>query len=125
MMRYSVDLRLKIVNFVTKGKARKEACRIFGIHINTLDKCGSLADPSHRRNFKKTNPELLLKKVAKNSGLILKGFAQIFKVSTVAIKGAFDRLKITRKKRLHATQSGINRKGNYFWQTSPNTKLKT
>jgi len=129
-MKYSVDLRLKVINFVKQGNSRKKACEIFGIHINSLDKWlkmqkqGSVADAKPKRGFKKIDPAILLKKVEENPNYLLKDFATIFKSSSAAIKKAFERLKITRKKRPICTVSEMKQNVNYFWQISQNIKLK-
>ena len=130
-MKYSIDLRLKVVSFVKQGNSRKSACQVFGIHINTLDKWlkmdqqGSLADPKPKRTFKKIDPAILSKKVAENPNFLLKDFAAFFQTSSAAIRKAFDRFKITRKKRPHVTKSGMKKSVNYFWQISRSTKQKT
>ena len=108
-MKYSTDLRVKVINYVKQGNSRKNTCQVFGIHINTLDKWlkmdrqGSLTDRKPRRTFKKIDPALLLKKVIESPNLLLKDFAAFFQTSSAAIRKAFDRFKITRKKD-HALQ---------------------
>ena len=130
-MKYSTDLRVKVINFVKQGNSRKNTCQVFGIHINSLDKWlkmdrqGSLTDPKPRRTFKKIDPALLLKKVIENPNFLLKDFAAFFQTSSAAIRKAFDRFKITRKKRPRVTKSETKQNVNYFWHISQATKRKT
>lgn len=130
-MKYSIDLRVKVINFVKQGNSRKNACQVFCIHINTLDKWlkmdqqGSLTDPKPRRTFKKIDPALLLNKVTENPNFLLKDFAAFFQTSSAAIRKVFDRFKITRKKRPRAIKKEMKKSVSYFWQISQATKRKT
>jgi len=129
-MVYSIDLRKKVVEYISAGGSKSSASKIFKIHRNTitkwfnLSKHGSLSDPKPHRPWKKIVPEELLEAVSKNSSWLLSDFARVFKVTTAAICLAFKSLKITRKKRLIYTENETKKSVEYFWQRSTNSTRK-
>ena len=127
-MSYSVDLRLKVLDYLKSGNSRKDTCCIFGISLRTLvrwlkmEKQGSLVDPKPHRPWKKIDADKLLKAVEENPSKTLTYFAEIFKVKVSSIYNAFRVLKITRKKRVICTKSEMKKSVEYFWQRSLNTQ---
>lgn len=121
-MSYSTDLRKKVIEFIEQGKGITETAEMFGISRYVIYKWlkmkkvnGSLVDRPPKRSWKKTDPNLLTALVKKHPDYTLAEYASHFKTSTVAICRALKRLKITRKKRLNSTESGMKRNALYFW----------
>ena len=130
-MSYSVDLRVKVLGYIKQNKSRQEASKIFGVHINTIDrwlklqKRGNLRDPKPKRPWKKIDPIVLLEAVQNNPGWTLSNFANLFKVTTAAICLSFKTLKITRKKRVIYTENETKKNVEYFWKISAATLKKS
>jgi transposase len=130
-MSYSVDLRKRVLEYISAGGSKSSASKIFKIHRNTITKWfklsagGSLSDPKPQRSWKKIDPEDLIEAVSKNSNWLLSDFARVFKVTTAAICLAFKNLKITRKKRVIYTENETKKSVKYFWQRSLSMQRKS
>jgi transposase len=105
-MAYSEDLRKKVIEYLAKGHSQREAQRTFGICLSSVNKwhqkykkTGSLKDDPARHTFKKLDPEKLKAYVNKHSDAYLKEIGEAFGCSDTAVRKAFKRLGITRKKR--------------------------
>lgn len=110
---YSLDLREKVLNFISTGRSKREAAKIFGIGEDSvyrwirLEKHGNLKpkkpvflprkiDLNVLRSHLENNPDHTLKEIAIALGL---GVQTIWKWLRF--------LKITRKKRRYVTQRGM------------------
>ena len=126
-MAYSVDLRVKVLEYIKNGNDRKEASRIFGVSLRSIarwlkmDKQGSVQDPKPKRPWKKIDPKELLMQVEAHPEYKLEDFARIFQVKAPSIFNAFKVLKITRKKRVIYTENEAKRSASYIWTRLPNT----
>lgn len=108
---YSLDLRKKVISFVSQGGSKREAVKIFGISEDTLyrwlrrEKIGELA-PKKRVNFpRKIALETLRDYVEKTPDHTLKEIGKALGLSASNILKGLRRLKITRKKRRFSTKS--------------------
>lgn len=88
-----------------KGHSQREAQRIFGINLVTVNKwsqqyqkTGDLKKKAHSRSFKKLDPEKLMVYVNEHPDAYLKEIGEAFGCSDTAVLKAFRRLGITRKK---------------------------
>jgi transposase len=104
-MSYSIDLRQKVVEFLSKGNSQRKATEVFGICLDTVSRwyqkyrdTGSLANKPLERSFKKIDPDKLSAYVEEHPGAYLSELAEVFSCSDVAILKALRRLGITRKK---------------------------
>ena len=91
---YSKDLRKKVINYLNKGKSKKEASEIFGIHRNTVSRwynryknegsyeakkrlgCKTRVDYKKIESFVKDNEDAKLSDIGTAFG-ISKGYASI------------------------------------------------
>ena len=122
VMSYSNDLREKIIAFIENGNAITTAATTFGITRTTIYKwlkmkrlSGSLVDKPPKRSWKKVDPIRLIAFVKSSPDATLAEYAKHFGTSTVAIGRTLKKLKITRKKRLVFTESGMKPNVHYSW----------
>ena len=104
-MAYSIDLRVKVMEFLQKGPRVSQAEDAFGISGFTirkwrrlLEETGSLEDGPRSHNFKKLDPERLAAYVGEHPDAYLKEIGGAFGCSGTAVFKALRRLRITRKK---------------------------
>jgi transposase len=111
-MAYSIDLRKKVMEFLGRGHSQREARKVFGICLDTVNKwhvryqqTGSLDNkyPSSRR--RKLDPEKLIAYVSEHPDAYSQEIGDAFGCSDVAVLKALKRFGITRKKRLNATRN--------------------
>jgi putative transposase len=128
-MKYSQDLRKKVIEFIEQGKGIAETSRIFGISRPAIYKWlkmkkldGDLLDRPRRGTWKKIDPELLIAFIKDHPDLSLAEYAKHFKASAVAICRAFKKLKITRKKRHIFIRKGMKPSVQHFWHMSSLSK---
>jgi putative transposase len=120
-MRFSVDMRERVLNYIAKGNRISKASKIFEVSRVSIYKWlklkkskGRPEDDPRKRVFKKLDPEALKGYVAKNPDEMLKTYAAHFKVDPMAIFRAFKSLKITRKKRPCVTKKETKQNDQYF-----------
>lgn len=114
---YSVDLRIKVLNFIDQGGKKTEACKLFGVGKDTVFRWLKLRRETGQLNSKekiskpwKLNYDELQEMVNLNPDKTLKELAEIFNVSASGIRKALVKLKITRKKRQFFTRSVMKKK---------------
>ena len=109
---YSLDLRKKVISFVSKGGSKREAARIFNLGEDTIyrwirrAKAGSLA-PKKRTDFKtKVSPDILRKHVEKHPDHTLKEIGAAVGLHSSKVWKHLRRLGLTLKKRPRSTKNG-------------------
>lgn len=109
-MSYSEDYRKRTIEYRGEGHTREETHRIFKVSISTIrawetqwKEKGTLAPVPMVRSYKKMEPEKLKAYVQAHPDAYPKEAAQEFNCCETAIRKAFDRLGITRKKRRYIT----------------------
>lgn len=124
-MKYSNDLRKKVVETIEQGKSIAETSRLFRISRPAIYKWlkkkkfdGNLSDKPRRRTWKKIDPKLLIAFIKDHPDLTLAEYAKHFKASAVAICRAFKRLKISRKKRHVFIKNEMRPSVQHFWSRS-------
>ena len=116
-MAYSVDYRKRVIGYRQEGHTLEETQKVFKVVINTirswekkLKEEGTLEKKPVSRPPRKLNPEKLKAYVAAHPDAYLKEIASEFHCCETAVTYALRRLKITRKKRRHATKSRTRRR---------------
>jgi len=106
---YSLDLRKKVISFVTKGGRKREAAKLFNIGEDTIyrwirqNKSGDLS-PKKRTHFPtKVSIETLRKYVEDHPDHTLKEIGQAVKLSASKVWKHVKKLGLTLKKRPHST----------------------
>jgi transposase len=124
-MKYSHDLRKKVIECIEQGKGIAETSRVFRISRPAIYKWlkkkkfdGSLLDKPRRKTWKKIDPKLLIAFIKDHPDLTLAEYAKHFKASAVAVCRAFKKLKITRKKRHIFIKKGMKPSVQHFWHMS-------
>jgi putative transposase len=109
---YSVDLREKVLNFVSSGASKRKAGKVFGIGedsvyrwIRLQNTQGNLNPKKPIFSPKKIDPDELRKYVETNPDHTLKEIAAVMKVSFHTVWKWLKRLKITIKKKRFATRN--------------------
>ena len=112
-MSYSVDLRLKAINYLKQGGTVKETCVIFEISRSTLQRWRAMMSETGTVNPKpiirppyKIDNEALKTYIAQYPDAYLSEIASHFEVTAPCILIALRRLNITRKKRPFFTKNG-------------------
>ena len=110
-MAYSEDFRKRVNEYLDEGHTQREARETFKISMTAINswrkkyrKTGEIKDePPRRKAFKKLDPEKLKIYVNEHPDAYLKEIGEAFGCSATAVRKAFKRLGITRKKRLGDT----------------------
>jgi len=100
-MSYSIDLRKKVLKFVSSGGTQLEAARHFNINPSTIyiwKKREELAPTPRKTWHNKINKQELIQYVNDNDDKLLREYAEHFGVHINAIWEALRRLKIRKKK---------------------------
>ena len=120
-MQYSKDLREKVLKYIEFGNKKSQASKVFGVcrgsiynWLNNIKNRGTILDEVPKRRWRKLNPKLLISYVEKFPNKKLKEHAAYFKVSDRAIGQAFEKLKITRKKKTNLYRERDEAKRNIF-----------
>jgi transposase len=118
---YSVDLRNRVLDYLTRNDDKKAASELFKIGIATvyrwvrLKKEKGHVEPHHREYvYKKLDYNLLAQYVKDHPDYFLSEIAEHFLVTEQAIFYALKKLKITRKKRTSFTKNGMRKKEENF-----------
>ena len=111
-MAYSIDLRKKVMEFLGRGHSQREAQKVFGICLATVNQwhrryqqTGNLENNYPCRRRRKLDPEKLIAYVNEHPDAYSQEIGDAFGCSDVAVLKAFKRFGITRKKRLTATRN--------------------
>lgn len=128
-MKYSTDLRRKVIEAIEQGKSIAEASRVFSISRPAIYKWlrkkefdGNLSDKPRRKTWKKIDPKVLIAFIKDHPDLTLAEYAKHFKASAVAVCRAFKRLKITRKKRHVFIKNEMRPSVQHFWSRSKSSQ---
>ena len=102
-MSYSIDLRLKVIDFINSGGKKTDAARIFGINRITIYNWLKNADSIEFKKAGpkkpyKTNRDLLSKHLSKSPDKTITELAKALGVSRNAVWYNLKIMKITRKK---------------------------
>ena len=99
-MSYSIDLRKKVVKFVSDGATKREAARHFDVSdwcvrnwVNRKD----ISPKKHSIRTRKINKQELIQFVNQNNDLVLREYAEHFNVKPQSIWDAFKKLGIRKK----------------------------
>lgn len=114
-MSYSLDLRQRVVSFVSEGGSVCEASECFKVSRATIYRWKarpSLEVTRVKRRRRKLDDQALLEHVRRYPSMTLKERARHFQVYPHAIRCAFERLKVTRKKN---SFDGVNGVASYVW----------
>ena len=116
-MSYSEDLRKKVIGFLVLGNSQREAARVFGINLTTVNErhkkyqeTGDLKNKPLNRTFKKIDPEKLRKYISDHPDAYLKEIGDVFGCSDTAVQKALKRLGLTRKKKQNDTTNKSQKK---------------
>lgn len=111
-MGYDIRFRKRAVEYRKEGHTIEETAKIFKIGTATLkswikqyDETGSLENKPLNRGFKKLDPAKLKAYIEEHPDAFLSEIADVFCCSSEAVRKAFKRLGITRKKRQNVTES--------------------
>ena len=102
-MTYGIDLRRRVVSFVSEGGNKSEASRLFKVSLWCVkDWCkrSELAAKPHPKRVRKVDMKKLSRRVENNNQVILRELASEFGVTEQAIWYALRRLKVTHKKNI-------------------------
>ena len=109
-MSYSEDYRKRTIEYRQEGHTLRETHEVFKVSVGTIRTWekrwrgeGTLAPAPVVRSYKKINPERLKRYVAEHPDAYPKEIAKEFGCCETAIRKAFVRLGITRKKRRFIT----------------------
>ena len=118
-MSFSIDLRLKVIDFIKSGGKKNEASKIFGVHRNTIynwlktSENKSLRKTGPKKPYK-TNRDLLSKSLSKSPDKTISELAEILGVSRNAVWYNLKIMKITRKKNLVLHSKKCSKKKKIF-----------
>jgi transposase len=99
-MSYSVDLRKRVLGYISQGHTKYEASEVFGVGRATIYRWLSAEDLSPRpakTRHRKLDKAALAAHVREHSDMILRERAAYFGVHTNAIWYALQRMKISKK----------------------------
>lgn len=109
---YSVDLRSKVLNFISNGGRKREAAKIFNIGEDTVyrwiriqNKQGNLKPKKRIFYPQKVNTDILQKYVEENPDHTLKEISTSLNLGLNTVWKWLRRLKITLKKRRFSTKN--------------------
>jgi len=105
-MAYSVDLRVRVIEFVEKGNTQEKASEVFNVSVSAITRwlalrseTGSLEKRPLSRTAPKFESEKLEAYIEKNPDALLKDVAEHFGGSITGAFYAIEREKLTLKKR--------------------------
>jgi transposase len=111
-MAYSVDLRKKVIEYLSSGHSQREARDVFHISLSAINKwhqqykqTGKLEDKKPSRSYKKLEPVKLEEYVRDHPDAYLQEIGEAFGCVESSVRKALRRLGITRKKRRSGTVS--------------------
>ena len=111
-MSYSADYRKRTIEYRGEGHTLEETHKVFRVSISTIrawekhwEEKGTLTPAPVVRRYKKIDPEKLKAYVREHPEAYPKEIAVEFNCCETAIRKAFDRLSITRKKRQPITRN--------------------
>ena len=116
-MSYSEDYRKRTIEYRGEGHTLEETHEVFKVSISTIRawekqwrEKGTLAPAPVVRGYKKIEPQRLKTYVQEHPDAYLKEIALEFNCCETAVRKAFERLGITRKKRRYITRNRTHKK---------------
>ena len=116
-MSYSEDYRKRTIEYRGEGHTLEETHEVFNVSISTIrawekqwKENGTLAPAPVVRGYKKIEPQRLKTYVQEHPDAYLKEIALEFNCCETAVRKAFERLGITRKKRRCITVNRTHKK---------------
>ena len=116
-MSYSEDYRKRTIEYRGEGPTLEETHEVFKVSISTIrawekqwKEKGTLAPGPVVRGYKKIEPQRLKTYVQEHPDAYLKEIALEFNCCETAVRKAFERLGITRKKRRYITGNRTQKK---------------
>ena len=116
-MSYSEDYRKRTIEYRREGHTLEETHEVFKVSISTIrawekqwNEKGTLAPAPVVRGYKKIEPQRLKTYVQEHPDAYPKEIALEFNCCETAIRKAFKRLGITRKKRRYITRNRTHKK---------------
>ena len=104
-MSYDIKYRRRALEYWEDGHSKKETAAVFRVGTTTLavwkaklKETGTLMPKKREETWRKINPERLKKYNKEHPDAYLEEIAEVFSCSETAIRKAFRRLKISRKK---------------------------
>jgi transposase len=104
-MSYDIELRRRAIEYWNDGHRKKETAAVFQVGTTTLQtwksqlkESGTLASKTRKETWKKIDPEKIKKYNEEHPDAYLDEIAAAFGCTESAIRKAFKRLKISRKK---------------------------
>ena len=100
-MTYSLDLRERVVSFISDGGSKSEAIRTFKISRDTIYRWLSMEDlhpKKHGQRNRKLDKKALRKHVEEYPDMFLHERAEVFGVHTSSISRALKAMKIVKKR---------------------------
>ena len=115
-MAYSVDLRSRVIDFISQGKTQEEASKVFNVGTTTikrwlslLSETGSLEKRPLNRSASIYDSEKLNSYIEENPDAILKDIAEHFGGSITGAFYALEREKLTYKKNKFTIKNAMKR----------------
>ena len=116
-MSYSEDYRKRTIEYRVEGHTLDETHEVFKVSISTIrawekqwNEKGTLAPAPVVRGYKKIEPQRLKTYVQEHPDAYPKEIAVEFNCCETAVRKAFKRLGITRKKRRYITRNRTHKK---------------
>ena len=116
-MSYSEDYRKRTIEYRGEGHTLEETHKVFKVSISTIrawekqwNEKGTLAPAPVVRGYKKIEPQRLKTYVQEHPDAYPKEIALEFNCCETAVRKAFKRLGITRKKRRYITRNRTHKK---------------
>lgn len=116
-MSYSEDFRKQVLSHVDSGGTLEEVSQLFSVGTSSIKRwkrnrknTGGVMGPGRPKGSYKIDEQELRRYLEKHQDAFLDEIAKHFGVTSPAIFAALKRLKITRKKRLRFTESGVRKK---------------
>ena len=104
-MSYDIKYRQRAIEYWQEGHSKKETAEVFKVSPTTLHtwksqlkETGTLSPKKRTETWRKIDPEKLKQYNDEHPDAYLKEIAEEFGCSDTAVRKAFKRLKITRKK---------------------------
>jgi putative transposase len=117
---YSLDLREKVMSFLSAGKKKREAMEVFGLSLKTIYRWikrkekGMLAESKNNvRKPRKLDPEKLREYIKNHPDETLKQIGTAFGANPVSVFTRIRQLGITYKKKSYYTRSGTKKNGEH------------
>ncbi|MDR1890977.1 MAG: transposase [Puniceicoccales bacterium] len=117
---YSLDLREKVMSFLSAGKKKREAMEVFGLSLKTIYRWikrkekGMLAESKNNvRKPRKLDPEKLREYIKNHPGETLKQIGTAFGANPVSVFARIRQLGISYERKSYYTRSEMKKSGEH------------